>query len=186
MCCVCIITHWYYFASYKCTYCSFFLLQISMYTATFLCVLNKFWNRTHSFTNGVTGIVLKVVVVDGLIAACKMSRLSWRQWRLNLRRSAGEQSILGQQLVFALKMRKLEKFSGKPGHGVSVYEFIEDMTRILKTRPTSQEEQVDLLEGPAKEEMRFRPIEEKRSLKAVLGILKFLIYFHLMVLQRQS
>ena len=86
-----------------------------------------------------------------------------------MRRSAGEQSILGQQLVFALKMRKLEKFSGKPGHGVSVYEFIEDMTRILKTRPTSQEEQVDLLEGPAKEEMRFRPIEEKRSLKVEIS-----------------
>ena len=82
----------------------------------------------------------------------------------------------GQQLVFAPKMRKVEKFSGKPGHGVSVYEFIEEMTRILKTRPTPQEEQVDFvlshLEGPAKEEMRFRPIEEKKSSKAVLGILK--------------
>ena len=82
----------------------------------------------------------------------------------------------GQQLVFAPKMRKVKKFSGKPGHGVSVYEFIEEMTRILKTRPTPQEEQVDFvlshLEGPAKEEMRFRPVEEKKSSKAVLGILK--------------
>ena len=70
-------------------------------------------------------------------------------------------------------MRKIEKFSGKPGHDVSVYEYIEEMTRILKTRPTPKEEQVDFvlshLEGPAKEEMRFRPIEEKRSSKAVLG-----------------
>ena len=105
-----------------------------------------------------------------------MSRLSWRQWRLNLRRSAGEESICWKQLVFAPKMRWLQKFSGKPGHGVSVYEFIEVMTRISKTRPTSQEEQVDFvlshLEGPAMEEMRFRSIEEKRSSKAVLGILK--------------
>ena len=56
-------------------------------------------------------------------------------------------------------MRKVEKFSGKPGHGVSVYEF-EEMTRLLKTRPTPQEEQVDFvlshLEEPAKEEIRFR------------------------------
>ena len=60
---------------------------------------------------------------------------------------------VGQQLVFAPKMRKVEKFSGKPGHGVSVYEF---ETRILKTRPIPQEEQVDFvlnhLEGPTKEE----------------------------------
>ncbi|XP_056014031.1 uncharacterized protein LOC130052600 [Ostrea edulis] len=50
------------------------------------------------------------------------------------------------------------------------------MTRNLKTRPTPQEEQVDFvlshLEGPAKEEMRFRPTEEKKSPKAVLGILR--------------
>ena len=68
-------------------------------------------------------------------------------------------SVEGGQLVFASKMRKVEKFSGKPCHGVSVYEF-EEMTRLLKTRPTPQEEQVDFvlshLEGPAKEEIRFR------------------------------
>ena len=82
----------------------------------------------------------------------------------------------GQQLVFAPKMRKVEKFSGKPGHGVLVYEFIEEMTRILKTRPTPQEGHVNFvsshLEGPAKEEMRFRPMGEMGSSKAVLGIFK--------------
>ncbi|XP_062621195.1 uncharacterized protein LOC134282818 [Saccostrea cucullata] len=82
----------------------------------------------------------------------------------------------GQQLVFAPKLRKVEKFSGKKGQGVSVYEFTEEMTRILKARPTPQEEQVDFvlshLEGPAKEEMRFRPTEEKKSPEAVLEILK--------------
>lgn len=82
----------------------------------------------------------------------------------------------GQQLVFAPKLRKVEKFSGRKGHGVSVYEFIEEMTRILKARPTPQEEQVDFilshLEGPAKEEMRFRPAEEKKHPKTVLEILR--------------
>ncbi|XP_061165266.1 zinc finger CCHC domain-containing protein 12-like [Saccostrea echinata] len=82
----------------------------------------------------------------------------------------------GQQFVFAPKLRKVEKFSGKKGQGVSVYEFTEEMTRILKARPTPQEEQVDFvlshLEGPAREEMRFRPTEEKKSPEAVLEILK--------------
>ncbi|XP_055997903.1 uncharacterized protein LOC130047287 [Ostrea edulis] len=75
----------------------------------------------------------------------------------------------GQQLLFAPKLRKVEKFPGKKGHGVSVYEFTEEMTRILKTRHTPQEEQVDFvlshLEGPAKEEMWFHPTEEKRVRK---------------------
>ena len=82
----------------------------------------------------------------------------------------------GPQVVFAPKQRKVEKFSGKKGQGPSVYEFAEEMGRILKTRPTPIEEQVDFvlsnLEGLAKEEMRYRPLAEKKSPKVVLGILE--------------
>ena len=49
----------------------------------------------------------------------------------------------GQKVVFTPKQRKLEKYSGRPGEiYANVYEFVEEFQRVLRTRPTSTEEQV--------------------------------------------
>ena len=81
-----------------------------------------------------------------------------------------------QKFVFTPKPRKVEKFSGRKGEGQSVYEFIDDIVRVLKTRPTSNEEKVDYLishlDGPAKEEIRYRAPSLKKDPQQVLDILR--------------
>lgn len=53
---------------------------------------------------------------------------------------------LSQKVVFTPKQRKLEKFSGRTdGAHSSVYEFVEEFQRVLKTRPSTKEEQIDFL-----------------------------------------
>lgn len=53
---------------------------------------------------------------------------------------------LSQKVVFTPKQRKLEKFSGRTdGAYSSVYEFVEEFQRVLKTRPSTKEEQIDFL-----------------------------------------
>lgn len=84
---------------------------------------------------------------------------------------------LSQKVVFTPKQRKLEKFSGRTdGAYSSVYEFVDEFQRVLKTRPTTTEEQVDFLishlEGPAKEEIRYRASPEKNTPQKILTILK--------------
>ncbi|XP_062570534.1 zinc finger CCHC domain-containing protein 18-like [Saccostrea cucullata] len=82
----------------------------------------------------------------------------------------------GQKYVFTPKQRKVEKFSGRKDEGQTVYEFIDDISRVLKTRPTSEEEKVDFLishlEGPAKEEIRYRAPSCKKNPQLVLDILR--------------
>ena len=73
-----------------------------------------------------------------------------------------------QKVVFTPKQRKLEKFSGRTdGAYSSVHEFVEEFQRVLQTRPTTTKEQVDFLishlEGPAKEELRYRASPEKST-----------------------
>jgi hypothetical protein len=82
-----------------------------------------------------------------------------------------------QRVVFTPKQRKLEKYSGRTDCVYSsVYEFVEEFQRILKSRPTNTEEQVDFLishlEGPAKEEIRYRQSPEKNTPEKILSILK--------------
>ena len=74
----------------------------------------------------------------------------------------------GQKVVFTPKQRKLEKYSGRPGEtDANVYEFVEEFQRVLRTRPTSTEEQVDFLtshlQGAAREKVRYRSPEEKNT-----------------------
>ena len=80
----------------------------------------------------------------------------------------------GPKVVFAPKQRKVEKFSGRDGTQ-TVYEFVEEMLRVLKSRPTPPEEQADFilshLEGPAKEELRYRSPGEKKDPNAILDLL---------------
>ena len=51
----------------------------------------------------------------------------------------------GRKVVFTPKQRKLEKYSGRPGETyATVYKFVEEFQRVLRTRPASTEEQVEL------------------------------------------
>lgn len=73
---------------------------------------------------------------------------------------------LSQKVVSKPKQRKLEKFSGRTdGAYSSVYEFVEEFQQVLKTRPATTEEQVDFLishlEGPAKDEIRYRHLQRR-------------------------
>lgn len=75
---------------------------------------------------------------------------------------------LSQKVVSTPKQRNLEKFSGRTdGAYSSVYEFVEEFQQVLKTRPATTEEQVDILishlEGPAKDEIRYRASPEKNT-----------------------
>lgn len=84
---------------------------------------------------------------------------------------------LSQKVVFTPKQRKLEKFSGRTdGAYSSVYEFVEEFQQVLKTRPATTEEQVDFLishlEGPAKDEIRYKAFPEKNTPQKILTILK--------------
>lgn len=84
---------------------------------------------------------------------------------------------LSQKVVLTPKQRKLEKYSGRTdGAYSSVYEIVEEFQRVLKSRPTNIEEQVDFLishlEGPVKEEIRYRPSSEKDTPQKILVILK--------------
>lgn len=84
---------------------------------------------------------------------------------------------LSQKVVFTPKQRKLEKFSWRTdGAYSSVYEFVEEFQRVLKTRPSTTEEQVYFLishlEGPAKDEIRYRASPEKNTPQKILTILK--------------
>ncbi|KAK6184673.1 hypothetical protein SNE40_007100 [Patella caerulea] len=79
-----------------------------------------------------------------------------------------------ERLVFAPRERRIERFSGVKGT-VSVYEFREEVTRSLKARPTSLEEKVEFilghLDGPAKEELRYRPAADKKNPEEILDLL---------------
>lgn len=84
---------------------------------------------------------------------------------------------LSQKVVSTPKQRKLEKFSGRTdGAYSSVYEFVEEFQQVLKTRLATTEEQVDFLishlEGPAKDEIRYRASPEKNTPQKILTILK--------------
>lgn len=84
---------------------------------------------------------------------------------------------LSQKVVLTPKQRKLEKYSGRTdGAYSSVYEIVEEFQRVLKSRPTNIEEQVDFLishlEGPVKEGIRYRPSSEKDTPQKILVILK--------------
>ena len=80
------------------------------------------------------------------------------------------------KVVFTPRERKINKFSGRPDGTQTVDEFVEDVELALKTRPTSDDEKVNFiishLEGPAREEIRYRPASEKKKPKDVLAILK--------------
>ena len=76
----------------------------------------------------------------------------------------------GHKVVFTPKQRKLEKYSGRPGETyATVYKFVEEFQRVLRTRPASIEEQVEVdflishLEGAAREDIRYRSPEEKNT-----------------------
>lgn len=57
-----------------------------------------------------------------------------------------------------------------------MYEFVEEFQQVLKTRPATTEEQVDFLishlEGPAKDEIRYKASPEKNTPQKILTILK--------------
>ncbi|CAG2204694.1 uncharacterized protein [Mytilus edulis] len=80
------------------------------------------------------------------------------------------------KVVFTPRERKIEKFSGRKEDSQTLEEFIEDVELTIKSRPTPEEEKVNfiisLLEGPAKEEIRYRPLSEKKTTKSVLSILR--------------
>lgn len=79
------------------------------------------------------------------------------------------------KFLFSPKQRKIEKFSGK-SDDQTVYDFIDDVTRVLDTRPTSAEEKGDFLishlEGPAREEIKYRHPAAKKTPKQILDILR--------------
>ncbi|KAK3107619.1 hypothetical protein FSP39_018455 [Pinctada imbricata] len=79
------------------------------------------------------------------------------------------------KVVFTPRERKIEKFSGRKDKQ-TVDEFIEDIELTLKTRPTSDDEKVNFiishLEGPAREEIRYRPPTDKKKPRDVLEILR--------------
>lgn len=95
---------------------------------------------------------------------------------LKLQLGAIKKEESGQKFVFTPKQRKVEKFSGRKDEGQTVYEFMDDISRVLKTRPTSDEEKVDYLishlDGPAKEEIRYRAPSSKKNPQQVLNILR--------------
>ncbi|CAC5405216.1 unnamed protein product [Mytilus coruscus] len=68
------------------------------------------------------------------------------------------------------------KFSGQKDGEQTVEEFIDEVELFATTRPTSSEEKVDFilshLEGPAREELRYRSASEKKTPATVLGILR--------------
>ncbi|CAC5373747.1 unnamed protein product [Mytilus coruscus] len=80
------------------------------------------------------------------------------------------------KVVFTREKRKLEKFSVRKADSQTLEEFIEDVDLTIKSRPTSEEEKVNFIislpEGPAKEEIRYRPLSEKKTTKSVLSILR--------------
>ncbi|CAC5401102.1 unnamed protein product [Mytilus coruscus] len=75
-----------------------------------------------------------------------------------------------------LRERKIDKFSGRKEDSQTIEEFIEDVELTLKSRPTSDGEKVHFiishLEGLTKEEVRYRPLSEKKTPTNVLGILR--------------
>lgn len=79
------------------------------------------------------------------------------------------------KFLFSPKQRKIEKFSGESGDQ-TVYDFIDDVSRVLDTRPTSAEEKVDFLishlEGPAREEIKYCHPSAKETPKQILDILR--------------
>lgn len=88
---------------------------------------------------------------------------------------AKDRAPVEPKVIFAPRERKLQKFSGQKDDR-SVEEFIEETELLLKSRPTQDEEKVDFiishLEGPAKEELRYRTASDKKTPGAVLKILK--------------
>lgn len=80
------------------------------------------------------------------------------------------------KVVFTPRERKINNFSGKRDSDITVDEFIEDIELALKTRPTSDIEKVNFiishLEGPAREEVRYRSTAEKKKPKDILDILR--------------
>ncbi|CAC5426611.1 unnamed protein product [Mytilus coruscus] len=89
---------------------------------------------------------------------------------------AKEKSAMEPKVVFTPRERKLTKFSGQKDCEQTVEEFIDEVELLLRTRPTSSEEKVDFilshLEGPAREELRYRSASEKKTPATVLGILR--------------
>ncbi|CAC5370523.1 unnamed protein product [Mytilus coruscus] len=89
---------------------------------------------------------------------------------------AKEKSAMEPKVVFTPRERKLTKFSGQKDGEQTVEEFIDEVELLLRTRPTSSEEKVDFilshLEGPAREELRYRSASEKKTPATVLGILR--------------
>ncbi|KAK6169856.1 hypothetical protein SNE40_020831 [Patella caerulea] len=73
-----------------------------------------------------------------------------------------------ERLVFAPCERRIERFSGVKGT-VSVYEFREEVTRSLKARPVKFI--LGHLDGPAKEELRYRPAADKKNPEEILDLL---------------
>jgi hypothetical protein len=70
--------------------------------------------------------------------------------------------------------RKVEKFSGRKDGGQIVYEFIDDISCVWKTRSTSEEEKdylISHLDNPAKEEIQYRVLSSKQNPHKVLNIL---------------
>lgn len=80
------------------------------------------------------------------------------------------------KVVFTPRERKINNFSGKRDSDATVDEFIEDIELTLKTRPTSDIEKVNFIishmEGPAREEVRYRSTAEKKMSKDMLDILR--------------
>lgn len=80
------------------------------------------------------------------------------------------------KVVFTPRERTINNFSGRKDSVQTVDELIEDIELTLKTRPTSDDENVNFitshLEGPAREEIRYRSADEKKKPKDILAIFK--------------
>lgn len=80
-----------------------------------------------------------------------------------------------ERYIYLPRERKCPRFSGKNTDALPVEEWVEEARRSLEVRPMSRAEQAlflyDLLDGEAKNEIKFRPYAERSDPDKILAVL---------------
>lgn len=83
-------------------------------------------------------------------------------------------ATLAERLVFIPRDRKCSKFNGRSGIGIS--EWVEEVQACMRARHLSVADQsfflFDHLEGEAREEIKYRPVEERENPTKIIAALK--------------